>query len=107
MPLTIKMDKAGWWLSRRLDRVIPDRNFITPISVVARRSEIFRMFHEKDYPEKTICPVEGNFGQLVCLMHRRGGENYLYVKSRRGWLCINHASYQMLTHLLYTTDVEA
>lgn len=107
MTMTFRLDKAGWWLTRRLNRVIPDRDFITPISVLNRRTEIFRMFDGMILPHNSIHTVPGNFGQLPCLVVRRGGGSLIYVKSRRGWLCINYATYQMLTHLMYTTDVEA
>ncbi len=107
MTMTFRLDKAGWWLTRRLNRVIPDRTFTTPISVLHRRTEIFRMFDGQIHPDNSIHTVPGNFGSLPCLVVRRGGGSHVYVKSRRGWVKINLATLQMLTNLLYTTDVEA
>ncbi len=104
---TFRLDKAGWWLSRRLNRVIPDRNFVSPISVLNRRTEIFRSFEGKNLPDGSIHPVIGNFGQMPCLVLIRGASRLIYVKSRRGWLCINLATCNMLNELIYTTDIEA
>lgn len=98
--------KPCWLLRFRLNRTMPHREFLSPVSVIARRTEILQEAKEGFMEEHEVRPVRGNYGSLPAMVYRERGNIHLYVKATRGWIDITGCNYLQLNHLIHTTELQ-